>query len=119
MSELDPIRHIHKMKNLASAFLTSSILKFEETVDEAIMQLSNQIDDHPKPHAVMDLSAWFLYFAFDVVGRMTFSKSFRLLEEGRDIGNSLAIGEFLERYLGVIGHPPLLNSLLMDNPITR
>jgi hypothetical protein len=49
---------------------------------------------------------------------MTSSKSFRLLE-GRDIGNSFAIGEVLERYLGVVGHLPLLNSLLMDNPITR
>jgi hypothetical protein len=66
---------------------------------------------------MVDFGAWFLYFAFDVVGRMTFSKPFRLLEERRDIRNSIVRGKFLERYLGLIGHFPWLNSLVMDNPI--
>jgi hypothetical protein len=51
------------------------------------------------------------------VGRITFSKSFGLLQEGRDIGKSIAIGEILERYLGIMGHFLWLNSFFMENSI--
>jgi Cytochrome P450 len=91
MSDLDPGRHIHKQKNIASAFLTSSIIKCESSVDEAITQLSNELAGFAGSGSTIDFSEWFLYFAFDVVGRLSFSKSFGLLEEGRDIGKSIAI----------------------------
>jgi cytochrome P450 len=117
MSEMDPARHIHKQKNIASAFLTSSILKSEASVDEAVRQFSQKLAECSDSGSIMDFRPWCLYYGFDVIGRVTFSKPFGLLEEGRDIGNSIVIGEYLERYLGIMGHFPWLNSLVMDNPI--
>ncbi|MCJ1248190.1 hypothetical protein MMC30_005407 [Trapelia coarctata] len=100
MSELDPARHIHMQRNIPAGYSISSIAKGEPSVDEAIKLMIRQLDDCADTKTIIDFGEWYLYFTFDVIGRVTFSKPFRLLQEGQDIGNAIAIGEYLESVSG-------------------
>jgi len=116
MSELDLARHIQMQKNIVAGYSISSIAKGEPSVDKAIQLMIRKLNDCADTKTVMNFGEWYLYFTFDVVGRVTFYKPFGLLQEGRAIGNAIAIGEYLERYMGFIGNLPWVHNILMENP---
>ncbi|MCJ1438915.1 hypothetical protein MMC27_008305 [Xylographa pallens] len=115
MSETDPARHIHIQKNIASGYAISNIISTEPAVDKSIIQLENKLAECSKTGSVIDFEDWFNYFAFDVVGSVTFSRDFGFLEAGRDIGSSIAAASFLEAYFGLMGHFYWLHKLLLEN----
>lgn len=47
------------------------------------------MDDHARLVKEMNFSDWLAWFAFDVMGEVSFSRQFGFLEEGRDIDNTL------------------------------
>lgn len=83
MSELDPVRHIEMQKNITAGYSKSSIVKAEPSIDEAIQLMICKLDDCVETNAVIDFGHWYLYFTFDVIGRVTFSKPFGLRSRPR------------------------------------
>lgn len=70
--------------------------------------------DSKKP---VDMGAWLQYYAFDVVGEMTFAKKLGFLEEGKDIDGIIEqIGGLLV-YASVCGQVPEMHNLLFGNPL--
>ena len=115
MSETNPARHIHVQKNIASGYAISTMISAEPAVDKSIAQVRLKLLECAKTGSSIDFEDWFNYFAFDVVGRVTFSKDFGFLEAGRDIGNSIATAAYLEAYFGLMGHFYWLHKLLLEN----
>lgn len=64
----------------------------------------------------MDLDLFFTYAAADIVGEVTFSKSFGFITLGRDIDNTLAMGRPANMMAAIIGYFRWI-SLLMTNPL--
>ncbi|KAK5628281.1 hypothetical protein RRF57_003996 [Xylaria bambusicola] len=63
----------------------SSITKYEPMVDDVLAQLQKQLNARfVKTGATCDLGDWIQYFAFDVMGTMTFSKRYGFLDDGKD-----------------------------------
>lgn len=81
-------------------------MKVKPTIDEALDLLMSKLDESVSTNTVIDSGQWYLYFTFDVIGRVTFSKPFGLPQQGRDIGNTIAIGGYLERHLGFVSSLP-------------
>lgn len=68
----------------------TNILAYEPLVDDTIRVFVDQLQ---KRYALTgtpcDLSDWLQYYAFDVIGAVTFSTRIGFLERGRDIDNAI------------------------------
>ncbi|KAF3020926.1 hypothetical protein E8E14_003696 [Neopestalotiopsis sp. 37M] len=83
---------------IAPLFSLSNVSKFESQVDDVLAALEKQLDDRfATTGKVFDLGDWCQFFAFDVMGTMTFSKRYRFIDEGKDVGGMLeSIQEFMK-----------------------
>lgn len=117
MSELNPRRHIEKSRNIAAGFALSNIIKFEKHVDAVLQQLEDRFDELCKSGEAVDFDKWFSFFAFDVVGEVTFSKSFGFVETGTDIRNAVANTKALALYIAAMGHYVWFHNLTLGNPL--
>ncbi|KAL4898698.1 cytochrome P450 [Aspergillus ambiguus] len=117
MSETDPQKHIEKGKNIAAGYALSNIIKSESYVDDIIRTVETQLDEFSNKGKRVDLDRWFNYFAFDVVGEVTFSQSFGFVKTGNDIRNAIANARILALYVSIMGHFVWLHNLTIGNPL--
>jgi len=75
-----------KLRNpIAPIFSLSNILTLERLIDQVMELFFQQLDKRfAESHETFDLGDWLEFFAFDVMGTMTFSKRYGFLENGRD-----------------------------------
>ncbi|KKA17783.1 Benzoate 4-monooxygenase cytochrome P450, partial [Rasamsonia emersonii CBS 393.64] len=93
------------------------IIKFEPQVDKLLELLGTEFDALTKAGQPVEFDRWFNYFAFDVLGEVTFSQPFRFLETGTDIRNAIANTRALALYISVMGHYAWLHHLTLGNPM--
>lgn len=105
--------HKHVKSAIAPAYTIASLKHMEPFVDTCsdifIKQMKQRTDQ------VVDLGAWLQWYAFDVVGMITFHKRFSFLEEAGDV---LGIVERLFGgvvYSSVVGQIPWLHGYLLGN----
>ncbi|KAJ0383477.1 hypothetical protein COL922a_010402 [Colletotrichum nupharicola] len=121
-SETDPERHKQERKYVAKYYSRRSISFLEPKMNDTIKLLCNQLDKQcigslGVEKNGFDLGAWILYYAWDVVGTVTFSQPFGYLKEGRDFDATLGIAKIAMEYFAAIGTVPSLDRLLAKNPI--
>jgi hypothetical protein len=76
---------------VAPLYSLSNAVKSEPFIDEVLDVLFDQLDARfEKSQATFDLADWLQFFAFDVMGTMTFSRRYGFLETGRDVQGILA-----------------------------
>ena len=75
----------------------TSTTSFEALVDDVLECLVEQFDERFAGNClVFDLGQWLQFFAFDVMGTLTFSKRYGFLDQGRDVEGMLdTIGAFM------------------------
>ena len=76
-------------------FTPSAAASYEPIVDKSIMILLQEIrrrcrDQDSPDDGILDLSQWFLYYAFDVMGDLTYNRRFGFLESGRDMEDMIS-----------------------------
>ncbi|KAI9298435.1 cytochrome P450 [Neoconidiobolus thromboides FSU 785] len=74
--------HRQRKKILAPSFSEKAIDSIEHIVIENVINLINKIKNLAKEKDVFDLSIYFHYFSFDVIGSLAFGNSFDMLNEG-------------------------------------
>lgn len=98
-----------------------NLLKSEALVDDTINEFFECIDrnfiDGPNKDKTCKMEDWLVFFAWDVIGRLSFSKSMGFLQAGRDHSGFLNASEKGIDYFGVITQVPQLDKLLAKNPI--
>ena len=91
--------HQHKILKspVANLYSLTNVVTFEGFVDDVLKIMFEQLDARfVGRKELFDLSDWLQYFAFDVMGTMTFSKRYGFLETGKDSNGLLgAIWEFM------------------------
>ena len=117
MAELNPRRHIEKYRNIAAGFALSNIMKFEPHVDAILQQFEDRLDELSKSGEAVDFDKWFSFFAFDVLGEVTFSQPFGFIETGTDIRGAVANTKALALYIAVMGHYTWFHNLTLGNPL--
>jgi hypothetical protein len=95
---------------IAPLFSVASTSSFEGRIDQVLQCFSDNLDHRFVKHGnVFDLGDWLQYFAFDVMGTMTFSKRYGFLDQGEDVGGMLgAIASFMKSVAPVSNHQALL-----------
>lgn len=78
--------HARLRRGLAAVFTTSALIQQEviiqSHVDELIAAFSSACDRADGSTAVIDMGNWGNFFAFDVIGSLTFGKPFGCLKSG-------------------------------------
>ncbi|KAF7552186.1 hypothetical protein G7Z17_g4509 [Cylindrodendrum hubeiense] len=116
---LDEDFHAKMKRPISSAYSLSSLTEFEVFVDKTIGVMMQKLDGFSKDDKVCDMAMWLQYYAFDVIGELTFSRSLGFLDEGRDIDGIISSLEKMQDYSGKIGQMPWLDYLFIKNPIRR
>ncbi|ROV97807.1 hypothetical protein VPNG_08651 [Cytospora leucostoma] len=83
---------------IAPLYSLSNVVMFEGLVEGVLSCLADQLDKRfAGTGLTFDLGEWLQYFAFDVMGTMSFSKRYGFLESGEDVEGMLeAISKFME-----------------------
>ncbi|KAL4768502.1 cytochrome P450 [Aspergillus nidulans var. acristatus] len=75
---------------IAPLFSLTNVLTLEAFVDDTIQIMVEQLDRRfADTGQTFDLADWLQFFAFDVMGTLTFSKRYGFLEQGRDVDGML------------------------------
>ncbi|KAL8724679.1 MAG: hypothetical protein Q9166_007813 [cf. Caloplaca sp. 2 TL-2023] len=83
---------LHKqLKNpIAPLYSLSNTVTHENLVNQVLQVLFHQLDRRfVESHTTFDLGNWLQYFAFDVMGTLTFSRRYGFLENGQDVNGML------------------------------
>lgn len=67
----------------------NAVSQLDTFVQRPIDRLLQRIDEYANSQRPMNFSDWMQWFAFDVIGEVSFSKQFGFLDEGRDIDGTL------------------------------
>lgn len=85
----------------------STLVQFEPFVDstttEFLHQLEQRFANRPCEAGVCDLGTWLQYYAFDVIGELTYSQRLGFVDHGKDVDGIIKSLEWLLNYAAVVG----------------
>lgn len=103
----------------------SSLRQLEPLVDEVTQSfakkmraLSSPPPETSQPHTanIVDIGEWLQFYAFDVIGAITFSRTFGFLDAGVDYTGVIGGIDFGLKYAAVIGQIPAFHRWLLGSP---
>jgi cytochrome P450 len=110
--------HARLRRSVNHAFALTTLLDYEPLVDSCTSFFLQRTQDlFVDTGRVCDLSMWMQYFAFDVIGEITWSKRLGFVEQDRDVSNIISTVESFINYGTVVGQNPWWDYLLVKNPI--
>lgn len=119
-STRDEAFHAELRRSVNHAFSMSSLVRYEPLVDETTALFLDQTariyasSSSPK---TCDFARWLQFFAFDVIGSITYGQRHGFLERNEDVDGIIGqLGRIFD-YAGPVGQMPWLDRLLWKNPI--
>jgi hypothetical protein len=115
----DEQQHSAIRKPVAQAYSLSSLVGYEPLVDSTTAVFLSRLDElfANKEEKVCDLGLWLGWYAFDVIGELTFSKRLGFLEKAEDVeGIAKSVLQNFEWY-AALGQMPWLDWWTKKNPI--
>ncbi|KEF54335.1 cytochrome P450 oxidoreductase [Exophiala aquamarina CBS 119918] len=109
--------HFHTAikRPVAHSYSMTSLKQYETFVDTTSQLFCRKlVQNYAEPREVCDLGTWLQYYAFDVIGEITFSKRLGFLETGTDIEGIIADIEWRLGYFAVVGYANLELSMVTD-----
>lgn len=101
--------HARLRRSVSNAYAMSTLVTFEPFVDstttEFLKQLKLRYANQLGNEGVCDFGAWLQYYAFDVIGELTYSKRLGFVEQGVDIGNIIRDLEAFLDYVAWVSEP--------------
>ncbi|KIX02044.1 uncharacterized protein Z518_07983 [Rhinocladiella mackenziei CBS 650.93] len=118
-STVDESYHANLRRSVNNAFSMSQLVQYEPAVNETVEVFLDQTDRlYAKPDNVCDFAEWLQYFAFDVIGQITYSKRHGFVERNEDVDVS---NPWLCRVISLtrklVGQIPWLDLLFLKNPL--
>ncbi|KAK4643661.1 hypothetical protein QC761_406210 [Podospora bellae-mahoneyi] len=110
--------HMQFRRCVNGAFAMSQLVQYEPFVDNTTKLFLKQTEklyiDTPK---ACDFTQWLQFYAFDVIGEITYSKRHGFIERNEDVDGIVAYLTKLFLYVAPIGQIPLLDKLFLKNPL--
>lgn len=111
-SSPDPVWHDQLRRAVSPAFTMSSLVRSEPYVDTTINVFLKEMDRRFAGKAddsgVFDFSVWLQYFAFDVVGELTYGTRHGFVESGSDVDNMIHLRSQFFDYNSLVRYIHLL-----------
>ncbi|KAK5322344.1 hypothetical protein LTR93_005547 [Exophiala xenobiotica] len=113
----DEKQHQAAKRPIANAYSMTTLLDYEPFVDSTSKLFVERMNTlYANTGKVCDFGEWLQWYAFDVIGEMTFGRRFGFLEQGKDVANMIDVVQDSGWYTAVIGQMPWLDFLLAKNP---
>lgn len=116
-STRDPQYHRIEKRKVGAAYSLPNLLESEEAIDSCIKLFMARLDEFASKGQPVDLGAWMQYFAFDVVGEVTFASKLGFLEQGQDVDGMMKAIEGMLTYAALCGQVPEYHKFLLGNPL--
>ena len=88
-ADISPETHAANKRLVSSCFSAKSMHELEDLVDRPAHELLDRLQNLADRKERINLADWLQWFAFDVIGSITFSEEFGFLQKGADIDGSL------------------------------
>ena len=93
-STTDEQYHAQLRRSVNNAFSMSSLVQYEPFVDDTTIKFLEQTEAlFSSKHVVCDFARWLQWYAFDVIGQITYSKRHGFVDRAEDVDGMV-------RYLG-------------------
>lgn len=109
----DPVQHQALRRPVAQKFSMSSIKALEPCADECTKIFMDAMRD--LEGQCIDLSAWLQWYAFDVIGVITFQRRFGFMEKRKDVNGMIDALDKGLHYGGIVSQVPALHHWLLGN----
>ncbi|KAI1455020.1 cytochrome P450 [Annulohypoxylon moriforme] len=110
--------HAQFRRCVNSAFAMSALVQYEPFVDNTTKLFLKQTEDlfAGNPEGC-NFTQWLQFYAFDVIGEITYSKRHGFVEKNEDIDGIVGYLGNLFLYVAPIGQIPWLDRVFLKNPI--
>ncbi|KAK4464769.1 cytochrome P450 [Cladorrhinum samala] len=116
----DDMLHRAMKRPIAGYYSMTNLVEFEPYVDTTIKFFLQRLEEvQQKSPAACDLGTWLQWFAFDVMGELTFSKRLGFLDEAKDIDGIMGSIWKVFQYSSWVGQMPWLDKLWVKNSLVR
>jgi len=88
---------------------------FEPQVNDCTNKFASILQEYAESSQVFDLGTWLQWYAFDVIGAITFNRTFGFMEERKDIQDIIASIEGVLWYGSICGQVPEFHPWLLGN----
>ncbi|KAJ5676604.1 uncharacterized protein N7477_002237 [Penicillium maclennaniae] len=117
-SSTDNDFHSRFRRCVNSAFAMSALVQYEPFVDNTTKLFLEQtkklfVDNG----SGCDFTQWLQFYAFDVIGEITYSKRHGFIEKNEDVDGIVGYLTWLFLYVAPVGQIPFLDLLFLKNPI--
>ncbi|KAJ5578689.1 uncharacterized protein N7459_007653 [Penicillium hispanicum] len=117
-SSTDNDFHAKFRRCVNSAFSMSTLVQYEPFVDNTTKLFLEQTRDiYVDKSEGCDFPQWLQFYAFDVIGEITYGKRHGFVENNKDIDGIVGYLSWLFLYVAPVGQIPFLDRLLLKNPI--
>ncbi|KAL2256476.1 hypothetical protein VTK26DRAFT_1607 [Humicola hyalothermophila] len=110
--------HMQFRRCVNSAFAMSALVQYEPFVDNTTKLFLKQTErlyiDQP---GACDFTRWLQFYAFDVIGEITYSKRHGFIERNEDVDGIVAYLTKLFLYVAPVGQIPILDRFFLKNPL--
>ncbi|KAH9859743.1 hypothetical protein IAQ61_011524 [Plenodomus lingam] len=117
-STTDEDFHAKYRRCVNNAFAMSSLVNYEPLVTSTLTYWLDRTEElYASTGKSCNFSQWLQFFAFDVVGELTWSKRLGFVQNNGDVDNIVKFLEQFLDYVAPIGQMPILDTFLWKNPI--
>ncbi|KAJ5164779.1 Cytochrome P450 E-class group I [Penicillium coprophilum] len=116
-STRDEAYHRQQKRIIANSYSVSSLLELESSVNSCTEVFTSQLSKFATKGTPIDLGLWLQYYAFDVIGEITFAKKLGFLEQGCDIDGMMQAIKGMLVYASLCGQIPKMHKVLLGNPL--
>ena len=112
-AEIDPAAHSQIKSRVSQIYSMSSMRHLEPMIEDCtklFMETMSELSDHP-----VNLGEWLQFYAFDVIGAITFNRRFGFLEERRDISHMIEGLDTGAYYITHVGQLPELHPYILGS----
>jgi cytochrome P450 len=96
--------HANLRRSVNSAFSMSALVQYEPFVDEVMELFLNRTEEiFATPDKTCDFAEWLQFFAFDVIGQITYSKRHGFIDRGEDVDKMVKYLGKLFSYVAPVG----------------
>ncbi|MCJ1307251.1 hypothetical protein MMC25_000897 [Agyrium rufum] len=119
-STTDEAYHAQLRRCVNSAFSMSALVQYEPFVDDTTEKFLDQTQNlFVNQSRTCDFAEWLQFYAFDVIGNITYSKRHGFVDRGEDVDGMVGYLGRLFSYVAPIGQIPVLDLLILKNPVLR
>lgn len=120
-STRDEKEHARLRRPVNHAYALTTLLGYEKLMDVTTSAFFRQLEERfVATGAECDLANWLQFYAFDVIGEMTFGTRFGFCEQGQDVGDMLKHTMAHMKWMSSMGQLPWLdNKIRLQNWFAR